>query len=304
MIDDILLELNIAPHELNCLIVDYQKPEQGEFIANINSLDDPSYIATDKNFIYIVEKTCAIKIYDKNYLNLKDKWQIAPEKVQDLLSNCKYEVVGLVVDDECVYLSMNISVFGVDDNYNIVLAFDKSGKFIKQIGNSKQHATAISHDEKYVYIIDLNTDLHTYCKKTDDIIETLHIPVKNGFIVNFVISNDYIYMCFNDGNSNLYTWNTKRKSQNNYVMVFYSHNPAFDNCHTVIAKDELGLCYFYKKTVIIFTKKSEEGNNRMPGKYKLKNPNGENINYKCFSVDDEYLYFLNKTTKSVDIYKK
>ena len=50
----ILLDLNIAPHELNCLIVEYQKPNLGDLVGGFKITNEKG-LAIYEDYIYTVD---------------------------------------------------------------------------------------------------------------------------------------------------------------------------------------------------------------------------------------------------------
>ena len=146
-IGQILLDLNIAPYELNSLIIDYQKPEKTSVIGKIMVTDNSKGLAIDDEYIYTIEN---------NIMNIFGKYNFATIKEFPLI-NIKGDIINFIIHNNLIYILTNH-----DENSDIV-TFDKSGNFIKSITiNSKLLAFAM--DEKDIYVTDTKK-IYTINKK-------------------------------------------------------------------------------------------------------------------------------------------
>ena len=294
LVSEILLDLNLAPNDLNCLILDYQKPAFGEFINQIKLSQSVNDIAVNHKNIYISTND-EIIIYNKKDLSRINKWKLTKERLYCLPKKGTYSINNITVDEDYIYILLYSSGCDTSDNYGIILAFDDDGNIIKKFGKREiTDYTAITIDNNYIYVIDYNFNLKKICKKTLKSTD-YKIPFDVDYIIEsfVVIDERYIYavVLYHEAIIVFDLDNGKIK-ESKYI--------ADEDGYSIIAKND-DMIYFYNRPDLTIYSERKAGEFELNKISQLKR---KNIEYTSMAVDDQYLYYVNDKKNIVEIYGK
>ena len=177
-IGQILLDLNILPHELNCLIIEYQKTIKGDLIQKIDLKNFINQMVVDDENIYTVDNA-KVSIYGKYNGILTTDFGIM-DVDDDLCEN-----THLAIDDDNIYVATN------SGKTNKIKVFNKNGKFIKDTTKYSK-IDALVADKEYIYVS--NEDIiFKYAKKDLELPKSQYIDVIGNHVLNITVDDKYVY---------------------------------------------------------------------------------------------------------------
>lgn len=321
VIHQTLLDLDIAPDALNCLILDYQTAKAGEFIQQVNIPINEAGIAIDENFIYTIDaKTNSVIVYNKLFRKVNE-WNVFDDESSIFynsfkalvdarmdsgkIDNCeefiKVKIVGLTVDEEYIYLAVNMSLVSNIDIYptgrlNQVMMFKKDGTFVRFVKVNDEKINSLAIDDKYIYIAYEN--LIRRCDKRDNF--NGYVPNINTLeVTNLLVDNIYIYYFDNEYRSMKYI--DKFNIEDSGINFPYGSNKyqiAKNKNYTLAYADDL-----YKQEFLKIGKDM--------GRIKLKNfatvdkkeyDGVASARYEKMAIDDEFIFLVNISKQYVHVY--
>lgn len=149
LLGQIFLDANIAPIELNNLILDYEKPSTNEIVNQIELNGHYKDITIDDSYIYILDQTRKLMIFGKyNYLKI-DSFDLSISDDNSRKGNqfYQYHASFVEVDEKNIYVFMTTKIGG-----GHIRIFTKNGIFERSIGVEIDFAVGCSLDEQYIYI--------------------------------------------------------------------------------------------------------------------------------------------------------
>lgn len=283
-IGQILLDLNIAPIELNTLILDYEKPNTNDLIGIVATVGHISSFAVDDLYIYMCctnEKT--INIFGKyNYLRINTIKSTIDE-------TDKNTPQMITVDENRIYVFM-IMINSPQRGH--IRIFEKDGTYIKSIETELYEIVDISVDDKYIYIAATEEIIKRFCKNGSNDEKKY---MTNGYdIYHMLVQDEYIYSVEDglngfDEEFAIVVYDIKNGSSTNYINICCEEKDGM--ARFLIASDGNKL-YFYGRTNIKQMITSEK---LLPIVSVLQyQPENETKQYdfRSMKVDDDYIYLL------------
>ena len=174
----ILLDSNIFPHELNCLIIEYQKTIMGDLVQKIDIENLVNGMVTDNENIYVIDNL-KVSIYGKYsgiLTNIFEIWDVNDDQCGN---TC------IAIDDDNIYVATNYK------EISEIKIFTKKGQLIKNtLKYSKTYALAV--DNEYIYIA-CEEKIVKYTKNSLKE-QSCYENMKKNRVFNMTVDNKYIYL--------------------------------------------------------------------------------------------------------------
>ena len=278
-IAQILLDLNILPHELNCLIIEYQKLIKGNLVQKIDLEKYINNIAVDSEYIYFVDNV-KVSIYCKYDGVLVNDFLIRGVNGNQCIDSY------LAIDNDHIYIGANSG-----QTYKIIV-FDKNGKFIKD-ANINHRIYPLVVDNEYIYVANSDT-IFKYTKKDFKLQIKSYQIRKSINISNISVDDKYVY-----------SLNKKSTISNNFIMTMFDKNSTI----IMFEKEKIEKSLFSQMGGKIYLYSNSDQSIKIMNIEKNKisklhiNNHGlpdfkENVKY--FTIDNEFVYLVKN--KNIQIY--
>ena len=285
---EILLAENLAPHDLNCLIVDYMKPLPGELIDQIeidNTEKCNTSIQIYQDNIYVLygkKLNEEIRIYNKYTLELVNKWTVPKLENQSE----KIDYIGLAVDENNVYIGANayegLSAYGI-------MKFNKNGEFICFYGSEYGKVKKFMDNGENICMFIKHVGIFQFDKKACQ-------PIYKGTDSNLsdmTVINNKIFATNKGRVVNL-------DSENKEIVTCCGKHYV---CGDLMANDGVNLFYYCYGTIHVLTSNLED---KYEYSHNFELDFNKNLAFKqCqyMIADDQYLYLVG-INGQINIYGK